>query len=155
MIWYCFGLGWIMVITENDYNYLLCTAATIYRLIRTDEPNINELTIELNDELYNITFENNNINWNNKIYECKTNYNIGDFVFESQINCDKAICQLITQKGPNEIMLQYKGLKFTFNIEIIWPFTKIPIHLLLIPNTESLHWLHSNSHNSDAFVTNC
>ncbi len=74
-------------ISENDYNYLLCTAAKIYTLIRNDLNNINTLNIELNGDIYDINIGCGcHVKLNNETYSVKTNYNIGDFVFESIVN---------------------------------------------------------------------
>ncbi len=98
---YIGGFGMELIkLNEND---------EIYTIIRSDLTNkISQLNIELNDKVYDI-----NIGEINKV---ETNYNIGDFVFESIVENNRAICQLISQKGPNQIELQYKGLKFEFQM---------------------------------------
>eukprot|EP00483_Globobulimina_turgida_P005473 UN05483 len=117
-----FSMDHIMpMFTENDYNFLICTAAKLYTLIRNDMVNINQLNIEFNDTMYNIEINTDGdiiINDNKQIFNVCTNYNIGDFVFESVVNDSSAICQLISNKSANEMVLQFKGLKFGFNIRI-------------------------------------
>jgi len=106
-------------ITNDDYDFLITTVASIYCQLRRDLiGNIDKLCIELKNNVYNIDIDGDNFILNDKKFNVSTNYNIGDFVFESTVNNKSAICQLISANNEHEIILQYKGLKHLFNLRI-------------------------------------
>ena len=108
-------------ITNNDYNFLITTASSIYCQLRRDLDYINQLYLDLNDKQYIINIDQDNNKFiinNNDEFIVNTNFNIGDFVFESTVNKNSAICQLISNESEHELVLQYKGLKHKFNLRI-------------------------------------
>eukprot|EP01084_Bolivina_argentea_P260640 440212_1 len=94
-------------ISSQDYSFLVCTAASIYRMIRGSDQ-IDELVITFNDKQYEIALND---------IDVVTDYNVGDFVFESIVDGQRAICQLISS-NQHSLTLLFKGLKHEFSLRM-------------------------------------
>merc|ERR1712129_204668 len=111
-------------ITDSDYAFLIPTVANVYCKLRTDQQieNIDALCIECvsNNKRYDVQLsgDGDTVMNEGKEYMVQTDYKIGDFVFESQVNNEKRICQIISKNGEHEIVVQFKGLKHVFHIRL-------------------------------------
>ena len=119
-----FGMEYINI-TDEDYDFLISTACSIYCQLRRDIDFINELCVELEEDgkvklVKNVRINDDGLGimFDDKEFNVDTNFNIGDFVFESSVNGSKAICQLISNNSEHEMVVQYKGLKHKFNLRI-------------------------------------
>merc|ERR1712039_948370 len=100
----------------SDYNFMIPTVASVYCKLRTDQADIDALVIECtsNGQRYDVQIEGGKVMNRGKEYSVSTDYKIGDFVFESAVNNEKRICQIISKNSEHEVVIQFKGLKHVF-----------------------------------------
>lgn len=82
-------------LTEKDHDFLITTAASVYCKLRRDLQDIDELCIDLEGELHSVTMNGDTMHYNGKEFTVTTDYSVGQYVFESTVNGEKAICQVI------------------------------------------------------------
>ena len=55
---------------------------------------------------------------NGKTFTVSTDYEMGQYVFESTVNGEKRICQIISRESEHDLVLQYKGLKHKLSLRV-------------------------------------
>jgi len=116
-------------ITKEDYDFLTSTACAIYCKLRVDKryEQITELRVERADGAatdvdgggvtkVEVDLEHDTFVVNGREFVVETDYKIGDFVFESSVNGQRAICQLVARESEHDLVLQYKGLKHRMSL---------------------------------------
>merc|ERR1719471_2666358 len=105
-----------IAITDKDYDFMITTAAAVYRHLRTDLKNMDELCVELEGKLHSVKMSGDQMEMDGRSFTVSTDYEMGQYVFESTVNGMKAICQVISNETEHSVVLQYKGLKHHFSL---------------------------------------
>jgi len=107
-------------ITDKDYDFLITTAASVYCHFRRDLKEIDALCVELEGNIHEVglAVDGDTMTMNGKTFTVSTDYEMGQYVFESTVNGEKRICQIISRESEHDLVLQYKGLKHKLSLRV-------------------------------------
>ena len=81
-------------ITDKDYDFMITTAAAVYRHLRRDVKADDTLCVELEGKLHSVKMSGGTMELDGREFTISTDYELGQYVFESTVNGERAICQV-------------------------------------------------------------